>query len=173
MELMTPLREVLVQDDVVDPAAAESVFEAVAQWMTGAFAAALVLQWLLGLFIGRWWQAQLYNPGGFGEEFRSLRLPRLLGVAGVLLLLLIGVAPVPGLVPDLLIVLMSLYLLQGLAVLHQVHHARGLHIGWLFGLYALLVVFMPHAELLVACLGLVDVLVNLRARLAQGPGRAP
>ncbi len=170
LEFMTPFREVLVRDGVVDPQAAEILFGAIARWMTGAFAAAIVLQWLLGLFIGRWWQALLYNPGGFGEEFRDLRLHRLLGVAGLVLLIWIGLAPGPGLIPDLVIVLTPLFLLQGLAVAHQLHRARGLHPGWLFGLYVLLVVFMPHAELLVACLGFVDIWADFRTRLARGPG---
>ncbi|MEL7046076.1 MAG: hypothetical protein AAGL66_13820 [Pseudomonadota bacterium] len=29
----------------------------------------------LCLALGRYWQAALYNPGGFGEEFRALRFP--------------------------------------------------------------------------------------------------
>jgi hypothetical protein len=172
MELLSPLREVLAEDGAVDPQAAEAVFGAVARWMTGAFVAALVLQWLLALFIGRWWQALLYNPGGFGQEFRELRLHRILGIAGLALLLLIGLIRGPGLVPDLLVVLLPLYLLQGLAVAHQVRRARGLHAGWLFGLYALLAVFLPHAALLVACVGLVDIWVDLRARSARGAGTA-
>lgn len=28
-----------------------------------------------GLLLARWWQAMLYNPGGFREEFHRLRLP--------------------------------------------------------------------------------------------------
>ena len=170
LELMTPFREVLVRDGVVEPQAAEILFGAIARWMTGAFAAALTLQWLLGLFIGRWWQALLYNPGGFGEEFRDLRLHRVLGVAGLVLLVWVGLVRGPGLIPEVVIVLMPLYLLQGLAVVHQLHRARGLHPGWLFGLYVLLLVFMPHAELLVACLGFVDIWADFRTRLARGSG---
>ena len=30
---------------------------------------------LLSLMLGRYWQAALYNPGGFGDEFRALKLP--------------------------------------------------------------------------------------------------
>lgn len=30
---------------------------------------------LVGLFMARWWQALLYNPGGFRQEFHHLRLP--------------------------------------------------------------------------------------------------
>lgn len=169
LKLMTPFREVLERDGVVEPQATEALFGAIARWMTGAFAAALVFQWLLGLFLGRWWQALLYNPGGFGAEFRELRLPRVLGVAGLVLLAVIGLFPGPGLVPDLVIVLMPLYFLQGLAVVHHLHRARGLHPGWLFGLYVLLVVLLPHAELLVACVGLVDIWADFRSRWARGP----
>lgn len=167
LELMAPVREALVSDGVVDAGAADALFAAVARWMTGTFAAALVLQWLLALFIGRWWQAQLYNPGGFGQEFRDLRLHRGLGIAGIGLLAWIGFNKGPGLLPDLLVALMPLYLLQGLAVIHQLHRARGGHVGWLVGLYALMVFFMPNAELLVACVGLVDIWADIRARFAQ------
>ena len=170
MGLMTPFREVLVRDGVVEAQAAGALFDAMARWMTGVFAAALVLQWLLGLFLGRWWQALLYNPGGFGAEFRELHLHRVLGIAGLALLLAIGFARGAGLIADLLIVLMPLYLLQGLAVIHQVHRARGLGAAWLLGLYVLLVLFLPHAELLVASLGLIDIWLDLRVRLAPRPG---
>ena len=34
----------------------------------------LAVSTILCLFVSRWWQAMLYNPGGFGEEFRQLRL---------------------------------------------------------------------------------------------------
>lgn len=170
MELMTPVRDALVRDGMVQGQAADALFAAIARWMTGAFAATLVLQWLLGLFIGRWWQALLYNPGGFGQEFRALRLHRALGVAGLVLLVLIALVHGPGLIPDLLVVLMPVYLLQGLAVIHQLHHSRGLNPAWLVGLYFLLVLFMPHAELLVACLGLVDIWADVRTRLARTPG---
>lgn len=30
---------------------------------------------IMALLLARWWQALLYNPGGFREEFHSLRLP--------------------------------------------------------------------------------------------------
>ena len=31
---------------------------------------------VLAVLLGRYWQALLYNPGGFGQEFRALRLPQ-------------------------------------------------------------------------------------------------
>jgi hypothetical protein len=165
------VREILI-DGGLDAAQAEEILGATAAWMTGAFVAALVLQWLSGLLLGRWWQALLYNPGGFGGEFRTLRLHRGLGLAGVVLFVAVGFAKAPGLVADLVVVLMPLYLLQGLAVIHGIHHQRGAHPGWLFGLYALLVIFLPHAALMVACIGLVDIWADIRSRLSGRPGSA-
>lgn len=169
LSLLQPLQDALVKDGMVEPEAAEAVIGEVARWMTGTVAAALVLQWLVGLFIGRWWQALLYNPGGFGEEFRLLRLSRWLGVAGLVLLVAIGFQRGAGPVSDVLLVLSVLWLFQGLAVIHALHRNRGLSVGWLVGIYCLLVLFMPHAELLVACIGLVDIGADIRARLITRP----
>ncbi|HYN78718.1 MAG TPA: hypothetical protein VES73_13110, partial [Lamprocystis sp. (in: g-proteobacteria)] len=114
LEVLEPVRQALVKEAGVDPAVAQALFAALARWMTGAFAAGLLLQLLLGLLIGRWWQAALYNPGGFGSDFRAFRLHPLLGAIGLGLVGIIGVMPGPGLVPDLLVVLSPLWLLQGL-----------------------------------------------------------
>ncbi len=167
--LMEPVREVLVKDGLVEAAPSQALFAELARWMTGTLAAVLLLQLLAGVFIGRWWQALLYNPGGFGEDFRSFRLHPAFGVAGLVLLALISFAKGPGLVADLLFVLVPLWLLQGLAVIHQVHAARKASAGWLVALYLSMVFLMPHAELLVACMGLVDIWADIRARLGQRP----
>jgi hypothetical protein len=49
------------------------------QWSTVDLSALLALSVvtpaLIGLLLARWWQAQLYNPGGFREEFHRLRIP--------------------------------------------------------------------------------------------------
>src|SRR3546814_10253758 len=39
--------------------------------LTGLLAALLQVVTLLSLMLGRYWQAALYNPGGFGSEFRT------------------------------------------------------------------------------------------------------
>ncbi len=165
LRLLEPLRTALVKDGGLDEPAAAAVFAALASWMTGALAAALVLQVLLGLFIGRWWQRQFYNPGGFGADFHSFQLHLLFGLVGLLLVAAVGFQPGPGLIPDLLLVLSILWLFQGLAAIYQLIARRGL----LVGLYMLLVVFMPRTLVLVACLGLVDIWVDLRAHLGPQP----
>lgn len=51
-------------------------------------AALLQIVSLLCLMLGRYWQSVLYNPGGFGLEFRALRLspPLAFGLLAVMFL---------------------------------------------------------------------------------------
>jgi hypothetical protein len=164
--ILEPFREALVKDGVVTEQASAAVFAELAGWMTGAFAAALVAQLLLGLFIARWWQALLYNPGGFGEEFRDLRLGRSFGVVALLLLAALPFFDGVGLAANMLLVLSVLLLLQGLAVAHQVRALKQARQAWLVGFYVVLILFMPQTLLLVACVGLVDIWADIRARVA-------
>jgi len=45
---------------------------------------------VLCLLLGRYWQAALYHPGGFGEEFRALRYPLWVSAALVALVLVMS-----------------------------------------------------------------------------------
>jgi hypothetical protein len=173
LQLLAPFREALIQDGVVTEEASTALFADLAGWMTGAFAAALVAQLLFGLFIARWWQALLYNPGGFGEEFRDLRLSRTFGVVALLLLATLPFLDGASLAANLLLVLGVLLLLQGLAVAHQLRARTQARPAWLIGFYVLLILFVPQTLLLVACVGLVDIWADIRARVAarSPPGR--
>ena len=169
LQVLKPLQDALVADGLMERPGAEEAFAALAPWLTGAFAAGLLLQVLLGLWIGRWWQALLYNPGGFGADFRAFRLHPVVGAAGLLLLGLAVLEPGPGLFLDLLLVLTPLWLFQGLAVIHQLRVLYQARRRWLVIFYALLVLLVPQSLVLVACLGLVDILVDVRARLERSP----
>ena len=164
-ELIEPLRQSLLNDGLVEAEASQVLFARLAQWMTGAFAAALVLQYLVSLFVARAWQARLYNPGGFGAEFKSLRLGAPVGWLFVLFLAwgLLAQGPAMDLVP----VLGLLLLLQGLAVIHRLRELRNANQGWLVALYVLLVFFMPQMVLLLISLGLIDLWADIRARVEQ------
>lgn len=164
-ELIEPLRQSLLSDGLVEAEASQVLFARLAQWMTGAFAAALVLQYLVSLFLARAWQAQLYNPGGFGAEFKALRVGSLVGGLFVLLLAWGLLAQGPAL--DLVPVLGLLLLLQGLAVIHRLRELRNANQGWLVALYVLLVFFMPQMALLLISLGLIDLWADIRARVEQ------
>ena len=170
-ELLEPLRQGLVEGQVMDETASQAMMASIGRWMTAAFAATFYFQMLLALLLGRWWQGLLYNPGGFGTEYRALRIHPALGVLGLglLLALMVGIGGQP--IAELLILLTPLYFLQGVAVVHGLAHGFKLARGWLVGFYALLLLAMPHAEILVAGLGLADTLVNVRARARPGGGQ--
>lgn len=176
LQVLEPFRIALVTDGILSEADSQTLFEAVAPWMSGAFAAALLAQLLFGLFIARWWQALLYNPGGFGEEFRTLRLGRVYGVVALLLLVSLPFVGGVGILASLLLVIGVLLFLQGLAVAHQIRLNKQAHSAWLVGLYVLVVLFMPQSILLLGSVGLVDVWVDIRARIApirHGGGEPP
>lgn len=149
----------------------EAILAQLARWMTGALAAALLVQFCLALFVARWWQALLYNPGGFGTEFRALRLHRPLAILAVVFLGALGLAPGAGLHTDLLLVLAVLFAFQGLAVAHGLRALGRVGAGWLIATYALLLVLLPQTAVLLAVTGLVDVWVDFRARAARLPPR--
>lgn len=137
--------------------------------LTGLMASLLQIVTLLCLVLGRYWQAALYNPGGFGEEFRALRLPLWMAallVAGMLL------GPSFGL--PMLAPLCSVPLVfAGVAVVHGLVAAGQLGRFWLVGLYVTLVLFMQLVYPLLLVLAIVDSLFDFRGRAARkGSGPA-
>ena len=164
-ELMEPVRQGLIKGGILTDAESQALILEVARWMTGAFAATFYFQALLALFLGRWWQSLLYNPGGFGAEFRDLRLGKGLGILGLALMAFILVKSESQWAADLLILITPLFLLQGLALIHWLVKALQANRGWLIGLYALFLLALPHAQVLTAGLGLADIWVNVRARV--------
>lgn len=124
--------------------------------MTGGAAAALSASLIGCLLLGRWWQALLYNPGGFGEEFRQLRLGRSLAL-GLLLVLLLFTLGFGGLLfQDIFVVLLVPFVIQALAVAHTLVRLRKLNSGWLAALYLLLLVANGHMLLLLGFIGAMD-----------------
>ncbi|RKZ46688.1 MAG: hypothetical protein DRQ48_07270 [Gammaproteobacteria bacterium] len=132
--------------------------------MAGAIASSLVVTSLLS----RWWQSLLFNPGGFRPEFYALRLPGaviFLSLAGIILLFTSGGQQgSAGL--DILVVVIFMYLFQGLASVHRIVSEKKLPQIWLMVMYILLAV-LPQAILIIACLGLVDSWMN---REISNPG---
>lgn len=137
--------------------------------MTGVVAAVSVLGILVAVYLGRWWQALLYNPGGFGEEFRLLRLRQ--GVALVTLVVFVAsmvARPLLGTLGlELLMVAMILYVVQGLAVAHALVKQRHASVAWLVALYFLIVFLWPYALLLIGVTGYTDAWVDFRRRVGK------
>jgi hypothetical protein len=113
--------------------------------------------------LARYWQAVLYNPGGFGREFHGFRLTK--GVAALCVLLLI-VAPMAGVNPLLLGWVAGLPLLvAGVALVHGVVGLKKASNLWLVVFYALLVVQGFTISLLLMLLAIVDSWLDIRRRI--------
>lgn len=115
------------------------------------------------IMLARYWQAALYNPGGFRREFHGFRLSR--GVA-ILCVLLLLVAPVVGVNALLLGWVAGLPLLvAGIALVHGVVGLRKASNLWLVVFYALLVVQGFTISLLLMLLAIVDSWLDIRGRI--------
>jgi hypothetical protein len=130
--------------------------DSLAGMMTGIMAALLSLSLIGSLFLGRGWQAQLYNPGGFGEEFRGLRLGRSISLVVLLLGVVVLLPQVPTLLQDMFVVALVPMALQGLAVAHTLVKQGSAHRGFLVLLYSLLLVMTGQAVLVLAFVGTAD-----------------
>jgi hypothetical protein len=169
--LLEPVSQSLVQSELLDEAGRVRLLDTLARWMTGVLAAGFFLQLTLSLFLGRWWQALLYNPGGFREEFRGLRASRALGyLTLVLLVALFGLSAEWGPVRYLLVLLFALYFLQGLAVVHTMVAQAGAGVGWLIGVYALLVLATYYTMSALAAAGFADTWLDIRRRAGARRG---
>lgn len=137
----------------------------IAPVLTGLIASLLQAVSLLALMLGRYWQAALYNPGGFGSEFRATRLPL---VPALLLLVCMLVAPNFGTELAMLTPLCSVPLVfAGLALMHGLVAQKRLAKFWLVGMYVTLVLFMQLIYPLLVVLAIVDSLIDFRGRSAS------
>lgn len=173
--LLGPFVESLAEAQLVEDSQQATLVALMARWMPGIVAAGFFLQLTASLLLARWWQALLYNPGGFRTEFHQLRLPKVLSIAlllAVLLMLLQGGDNVTVL-EYALILLVVAWFIQGLALAHGIVGKLGSSSGWLFGIYLLLLFALPHTVIVLAMAGIADAWFDFRARLGpRGPGQA-
>jgi hypothetical protein len=144
-----------------------AMLDALAVMMNGLVAGAFAMSVMIALLIARYWQALLYNPGGFRAEFEGLRLPGALAPAVVLTGIFATIEALVfgqrhGLVTDLLVVAVAMYGFQGLAIAHHYVRNHQLANAWLVALYAAVLVVPQIALVALAALGLLDHRVNFR-----------
>jgi len=134
----------------------KEAFAAVMPMMNALIAAALVNSFVVTTLLGRWWQARLFNPGGFRAEFYSLRLPRWLIFPSLLAIVVLFVAEgVMPLIKEGFFIVLFLYLFQGISNVHRIVHARRMSHLWLVFMYGLLFI-IPQMALFLACIGVAD-----------------
>ncbi len=162
-----------LRDAGANPEAVERMIEFFAPNMSMSVAWFVVV--VLGvLLLGRWAHARLDNPGGFGREFRALRLDRRVSYAAVVVAGLAALEPelAGGLPGVLLYLLIVLHGVQGIAIAHWFVDARSVARGWLAAMY-LALVLVPRFIVPLAVTGLSDTWMDWRGRAGRaGSGQS-
>ncbi|MES9970124.1 MAG: DUF2232 domain-containing protein [Candidatus Thiodiazotropha sp.] len=168
-EYLQPLGTRFVESGLLDQSQGELLVAQLSVVMCGAVSVVYMLQLTTSLYLARWWQASLYNPGGFSEEFHQLRVHWVIGAIGALALalLLMPAESAPTLLNCMGAVFLGVLFMQGLAVAHGVFNGMKSAQLWLVLVYLLLIMFMPQMVMVITSIGLMDVWINFRARFKQ------
>ena len=122
---------------------------------------------LMSLMLGRYWQATLYNPGGFGDEFRALSLPR-----GAVLIMAAAATALWWMGPEWRVwsaVAVLPLTVVGFALAHAYAAQTGKGVTWLTLIYVVWIVLDPAKWVWVVCV-VVDAFVNFRAKWSTKTG---
>ncbi len=138
------------------------------RYMTGVMITGTVLGLLFGLFLARWWQAALYNPGGFRKEYLSLRVHPKVAMAsiGIVAIALLIPDPVSEICWNIAIPFVAMYALVGTAILHAAFSmlkTRRFMIPFLY----ITLVLIRFTIIIVVIVGIVDVWMDLRSKFSN------
>lgn len=142
-------------------------------FMTGVVAASSVICLLLGLLLARWWQAVLYNPGGFRKEYLVLQARPIMAITSIIMVLLAGLSGglFSELAMNILILLIVLYVFIGFAVLHSLLVWTKVTRFLISVFYVLLFIFFRFFPqiffILFAMLGFADTWLDLRKNISN------
>jgi hypothetical protein len=138
-----------------------------ASQIAGMLGAGTAMMSVLCLLLARYWQAALFNPGGFGAEFKALYYPVAVSlglILGALVLSSVGSQHRTW----AMICLIPLTFV-GLAIVHTYAESRGRSTGWLTWFYLVWLIFDP-VKLLVVFIAIADGWLNFRQRWSGGSG---
>jgi len=132
--------------------------------LLGGIAALLQLFAVGALLMARSWQSKLYNPGGYSEEFQSLRMPYWYVLLAAVFFVIGASDPEwVGIVPVLMVPLF----IMGISLIHYVVKQRQLSSQWLMFFYISFLFFLPYMYALLILVALMDVVFNFRKYLTS------
>jgi len=135
--------------------------------IAGMLGAGTALTSALCLLLARYWQAELFNPGGFGEEFRRLVYPA--GVAAGLVLVALALFALGASYGSWAVTVLLPLTFAGLALCHAWFRHRQRGLGWLVGFYLAWLFFDP-VKLAVVIAAVVDSWYGFRQRWQSANG---
>ena len=135
--------------------------------MTGSALALFLALQTLSLLLARYWQALLYNPKGFRQEFRQLRFGKVAANLA-LVVTVFAMTTANEMALNLFFIAIVLMMFQGLSVIHNLVAKCKLSSSLLIGVYVFMLFSLQSGAiglLLVSMIGLLDNWLNLRFRL--------
>lgn len=131
--------------------------------LLGLVATILAIGSMMSLMLARWWQAGIYNPGGFQKEFHSYTIDAKIAVLLVVILIVGQLLPQSSKLWAELAVLPLL--VAGIALVHFTVKLFGQGKQWLAFVYVGMIMVGKPVTLILVLLGLTDSLIDLRSRL--------
>jgi len=141
----------------------QEVQEIAIRMIPGFFAASVLFGTMMSLFLARWWQSVILNPGGFAKEFQALNLGKMMAMVAVAIIVAVVLAG-SELWYAMLLVVLVLYTTQGMSILHAVFKGRQLNRAWLYLIY-LVMFFSPEVAAMLILVGIADAWIDFRGRL--------
>ncbi|AMO54766.1 hypothetical protein GZ77_23780 [Endozoicomonas montiporae] len=120
---------------------------------------------VLSLVLARAWQSVLYNPGGFGNEFRRVILPPVASI--VLLALTLGGSALSPVLTALIPIASLPLFIAGIALVHGLVNLKQLGSFWLVGMYMLLILVTQLAYPVIVLTACFDSVFDFRRRAAN------
>jgi len=164
-QLVPMLKEAGMQ--IQEDPEAEKIWVFMSKIMTGSALALFLALQTISLLLARYWQALLYNPKGFGQEFRQLRFGKVTANIALVVTVL-AVTTSIEMALNLFFIAVVLMMFQGLALAHSLVEKCKLNSYLLVGMYVIMLFTLQSGAiglLLIATIGLLDNWLNLRFRL--------
>ena len=114
---------------------------------------------IVTLTLARWWQSEIYHPGGFGDEIQRVKLARPVAIG--LGLATVGLAGMPDLSAWAAVVSLPL-VVGGACLTHALLKQRGVSRHWYVAFYASIVLFAQMAMAILALVMIADSFIDLR-----------
>ena len=174
------VESVLAQPAVVN----HQMLESVSAYLVGIVVATFTAGLIIHLFLSRSWQAAMFNPGGFRDEFIQLRFSKQVAIVPILSLIVFMMAGAENFVGysclAVTMIFAMVYTIFGFAVIFGVFKAKNWHWGIVIGaLVAFLVVGTlqfrspeyPAVMLILvfAFIGFIDTFLDFRKKAQSKP----
>lgn len=138
----------------------------IASIMTGGLVSLYMQTICAALFLGRWWQGLQDNIRPFRDEFVTIRLGKVIAALAILFVVAALVVKY-AIFWQLALVCLSMFAIQGLAIVHALVGQMSNPIFGFVVVYGLLFLVAPQMVVTLSAFGVIDSFINFRVRFAK------